>query len=69
MSRVGSHIEITSHHGPDLHLDLQCHMGVVTVIYFNSGGLSFAGDDNAVSVAGLDDQVTNDVLAEALDCC
>ena len=43
---------------PDLHLDLERHMGVVTAIYYISGGLTFEGDANAIAKAGLDSPTT-----------
>lgn len=43
---------------PDLNLDSKRHMGLVTAIYFISGGLIFEGDANEHSNTGVDRQGT-----------
>jgi hypothetical protein len=43
---------------PGLNLDLERHMGIVTAIYFISGGLTFEGKAKAVSDDGVELQAT-----------
>lgn len=53
---------------PDLDLDLKRHMGVVTAIYFVSGGLTFKGIAKGVRDPEVNSLVTNDDIAEGWHC-
>jgi hypothetical protein len=74
MRRAVSHHKLGKYYrSPDLHLDLERHMGVVTAIYFIRGELTFEGDANAIAKAGLDSPTTTapfdfDAIAERWDC-
>ncbi|KAI2504453.1 hypothetical protein MHU86_9952 [Fragilaria crotonensis] len=57
---VSSHKLRKFYRSPDLHLDLERHMGVITAIQFISGGLTFEGDalqatNEAFNTDGIDE--------------